>query len=59
MIKNTKASAFLFCACFLLTGCWESDEVTFHEPGKYFGAPDNLKTDSAALQERFSHQQDR
>ncbi|MGI9319135.1 MAG: hypothetical protein ACR2QW_17550 [bacterium] len=59
MIKNTIVSAFLFCSCIALSGCWESDEVTFHEPGKYLGAADNLETDSAVLQERFSSQRDR
>ncbi len=59
MIKNTIVSAFLVCSCFVLTGCWESDEVVFHEPGKYLGPADDLKTDASALQERFSNQRDR
>ena len=59
MIKNTIVSAFLLCACLSLAGCWESDDVTFHEPGKYLGASDDLATDAAALQERFSKQKDR
>lgn len=43
----------------MLSGCWESANVTFHQPGEYMGANDSLKTDSSALQERFSGQQDR
>jgi len=43
----------------LLSGCWESSDVKFHEPGKYFGASDSHKTDTGALQERFAGQMDR
>jgi outer membrane biogenesis lipoprotein LolB len=59
MIKNTITSVFLLFASLLLTGCWESSDVKFHEPGKYLGAADSLKTDPAALQKRLENQQDR
>ena len=46
---------------FMLTGCLESPNVTFFEPGVYQGASDPLlgNTDNAALNERFSNQMDR
>lgn len=41
-----------------LTGCWESTEITIHEPGEYKGAADPLlMADTGArseqLKERF------
>lgn len=42
----------------LTTGCWESTDVTLHEPGVYMGAADPLLSEdvaarSAAAKERF------
>ncbi|MDH3691863.1 MAG: hypothetical protein OEU36_20675 [Gammaproteobacteria bacterium] len=41
-----------------LSGCWESTDVTVHEPGQYKGVSDPLLQQSAAsraetLQQRF------
>ena len=58
MFRSMKLGVVLV-ACWLATGCWESTDVTYHEPGKYFGAADELKTDAAALQKRFASQLDR
>ncbi len=58
-IKNIMGSTVLLCACLLMTGCWESSNVTLHQPGKYLGAADTLKTDAEQLQKRFSNQLDR
>ncbi len=59
-MKNRLTRVLLITAFGLvLSGCWESTNVTFHQPGEYMGASDSLKTDAAALQERLSGQQDR
>ena len=50
---------FLLLACVALSGCWESTDVTFHQPGNYYGAPDGGSTDTAALNDRFANQLDR
>lgn len=52
-------SLILLLACMALAGCWESTDVTFHQPGEYYGPSDDLRTDVAALQERMTGQQDR
>jgi hypothetical protein len=59
MFKSITNSTILLCACLLLTGCWESTSVTFHQPGMYLGAADTLTTDTAELEKRFAGQQDR
>jgi len=59
MIKKIARASTLLVFTLLLSGCWESSDVKFHEPGKYFGASDSLKTDTNALQERFAGQMDR
>ena len=43
---------------FNLSGCWESTDITVHQPGEYMGAPDQLlQADVGArsdkLKERF------
>ncbi len=43
----------------LLAGCYDSAEVTVHEPGEYKGTPDPLLEDDAesrasTLEERFN-----
>ena len=58
-LHKTPKAALLGIACLALAGCWESADVTLHQPGKYQGAVDGLKTDAALLQERFAGQQDR
>ena len=50
---------FPLLAVFALTGCWESADVVFHEPGEYLGPVDDLTTNPEALQERFTNQMDR
>ncbi len=42
-----------------LSGCWESTDVTFHQPGVYYGPEDDLSTNRTALQERMAGQHDR
>ena len=42
-----------------LSGCWESADVTFYEPGVYQGAADNHESNAAALEERFQRTADR
>ncbi|MBX2869168.1 MAG: hypothetical protein KTR18_10860 [Acidiferrobacterales bacterium] len=59
MIKKIARLIVLISFSAVLTGCWESSDVTFHEPGKYFGASDSLKTDAEALQTRLEGQRDR
>jgi hypothetical protein len=46
---------------FALTGCLESTDVIFFEPGVYQGSSDPLigNSDAAALQSRFEGQMDR
>ena len=50
---------FLLLACLALPGCWESTDVTFHQPGNYYGAPDDSNIDADALTDRFANQRDR
>ena len=44
-----------------LSGCLESTDVTFHEPGVYRGPADPFigNSDAAALEARFAGQRDR
>jgi len=61
-MKRTKKLLSLFGLILVtasLTGCWESHEVTFHQPGVYYGPPDTLSSDSVALETRFQRQMDR
>ena len=59
MIKTIFYRVFPLLAVFTLSGCWESADVIFHEPGEYHGAADNLTTSQEDLQERFTNQRDR
>ena len=59
MIKTIFYRVFPLLAVFMLSGCWESADVIFHEPGEYHGAVDNLTTSPEDLQERFANQRDR
>ncbi len=37
-----------------LSGCWESTDITMHEPGEYMGAPDPLmQADVSARSEQL------
>lgn len=50
--------AALAAATLALTGCWESSDITVHEPGKYKGATDPLLAQQGAsradaLKKRF------
>ena len=56
---STAAAAVLAAG---LAGCWDSTEVTIHNPGEYKGPPDPLQAQSASaragtLTERFQHGQ--
>ncbi len=59
MIKKITRLIVLISFSVVLTGCWESSDVTLHEPGKYFGASDSLETDAEALKKRLEGQRDR
>ncbi len=59
MSKRYLRPVWLLLAGFALAGCWESSDVTFHQPGEYHGPLDDLNTDRAVLQERMSIQRDR
>ena len=61
ILKQLICAASLGGFAFMLTGCLESPDVTFFEPGVYQGASDPLvgNTDQAALNDRFSGQMDR
>ena len=57
MSRITLAAA-LAAATLMLSGCWESSEVTVHEAGKYKGSADPLMAQQAAsrseaLKKRF------
>ena len=51
----------VFTLVITLSGCLESTDVTFFEPGVYKGSADPLISNSAAaaLQSRFERQMDR
>ncbi len=59
MHRKTLHTLILLLGCLALAGCWESTDVTFHQPGEYYGPSDDLSADSAALQERLDGQRDR
>ncbi len=59
MRRKTIHTLVLLFAFGALSGCWESTNVTFHEPGVYLGPSDDLSTDESALNDRFANQQDR
>lgn len=57
MTRLTRALA-IAAATLVLSGCWESSDVTVHEPGKYKGRADPLMAQqgasrSDALNKRF------
>ena len=58
MAKRTITMALGLTAALALAGCWESTDVTVHEPGKYKGAKDPLLSQQASsrtesLRQRF------
>ena len=58
-VTRTAAAAVLAAG---LAGCWDSTEVTVHNPGEYKGPPDPLLAQSASaragtLNERFQRGQ--
>ena len=58
MLKRLTILIATATSAMLLSGCWESSEVTMHEPGAYMGKADPLLDQDAAarsgkLQERF------
>ena len=60
--KNATRTAAAVVLAAGLAGCWDSTEVTVHNPGEYKGPPDPLLAQSASaragtLNERFQHGQ--
>ena len=58
MTKRMMAAAVMAVA-FLVSGCWDSGEVTIHQAGEYKGVRDPLLAQDAAereeiLKERFA-----
>jgi len=58
MVKRTITMALALVAVLGLAGCWESTDVTVHEPGKYMGTKDPLLSQQASsrtqsLRQRF------
>ena len=47
------ATLGLAASALLLAGCYESPEVTLHEPQQYLGEKDPLMGDAAARQEQL------
>ena len=61
-IKNATLTAAAAVLAAGLAGCWDSTEVTVHNPGEYKGEPDPLLAQSASarantLTERFQRVQ--
>ena len=60
--KNATRTAAAVVLAAGLAGCWDSTEVTVHNPGEYKGPPDPLLAQSASaragtLNERFQRGQ--
>ena len=60
--KNATRTAAAAVLAVVLAGCWDSTEVTVHNPGEYKGPPDPLLAQSASaragtLNERFQRGQ--
>ena len=60
--KNATRTAAAAVLAAGLAGCWDSTEVTVHNPGEYKGPPDPLLAQSASaragtLNERFQRGQ--
>ena len=60
--KNATRTAAAAVLAAGLAGCWDSTDVTVHNPGEYKGPPDPLLAQSAsaragALNERFQRGQ--
>ena len=60
--KNATLAAAAAVLAAGLAGCWDSTEVTVHNPGEYKGPPDPLLAQSASaragtLNERFQRGQ--
>ena len=60
--KNATLTAAAAVLAAGLAGCWDSTEVTVHNPGEYKGPPDPLLAQSASaragtLNERFQRGQ--
>ena len=58
MVKRTITMALALVAVLGLAGCWESTDVTVHEPGKYMGTKDPLLSQQGSsrtesLRQRF------
>ena len=61
-LKNATLTAAAVVLAAGLAGCWDSTEVTVHNPGEYKGEPDPLLAQSASaragtLTERFQRVQ--
>ena len=61
-IRNATVTAAVVVLAVGLAGCWDSTEVTVHNPGEYKGEPDPLLAQSASarsdsLSKRFQHVQ--
>jgi hypothetical protein len=48
MLNNKLALALVVATSMTLSGCWESDQVTLSEAGKYRGAVDPLLAQSTS-----------
>ena len=61
MPHRALSSVAVIAVALTLSGCLESTDVTFFEPGVYQGAADPLigNSDEAALRARFAGQTDR